>query len=322
MKLRNYLFIVLACFTSSFFLASCLNDDNKIPPNCFDGELNNNEEFVDCGGPCEECNHCINGVWEPLLGETCVDCGGECGACPPCANCIQDGDEVGIDCGGSICGPCADLCDDGLLNGTEAEIDCGGDYCEVCPTCTDDVMNGDEIGIDCGGLTSQCPPCATDGNCGNGIIDGNEFWTDCGGSTCPDCDTLLTFKVNGITHSVPKSNITIDFTAGTLTIGGISLLEGVFNLEVAEPAGGWLDGTSVVIDEADAGMSVIGFTDAAGESYATAFTPATATFNVVRFRDVPPPGFLRATFSGTLYSAPPTDLSISITSGLLQVPLD
>jgi hypothetical protein len=321
MKFRNYLVIALAFFASSFFLASCLNDDNKIPPNCFDGELNNGELFVDCGGPCEECDHCINGVWEPLLGETCVDCGGECGACPPCANCTQDGDEVGIDCGGSVCGPCADLCDDGLLNGTEVEIDCGGLYCEVCPTCTDGVMNGDEIGIDCGGLTSQCPPCATDGNCNNGITDGDEFWTDCGGTTCPDCDTLLTFKVNGVTHTVPTSNINFEFVGGQLTVTGISLLEGVISVIIDEPAGGWLDGTALVIDEADAPGSVISYVDPLGEGYATSFPVATSNVNIVRFRNAPLPGFARITFTGTLYTAPPNATSVSVTSGLLQVPL-
>jgi len=44
---------------------------------------------------------------------------------------VQDGDEEGIDCGGS----CANAC-------------------TTSPTCTDGVQNGDETGVDCGG---SCP---------------------------------------------------------------------------------------------------------------------------------------------------------------------
>jgi hypothetical protein len=49
-----------------------------------------------------------------------------------CYDEIQDGDETGIDCGGS-CDPCV-----------------------VDPTCSDNIKNGDETGIDCGG---SCPAC-------------------------------------------------------------------------------------------------------------------------------------------------------------------
>ena len=106
MKMRSLVFLFFAVFAGSFFLASCLNDDNKIPDNCYDGVLNNGEINIDCGGPnCEECDHCTNGVWEPERGETWLDCGGECPVCPTCANGVQDGDEIGIDCGG-VCGGC------------------------------------------------------------------------------------------------------------------------------------------------------------------------------------------------------------------------
>ena len=64
--------------------SGCLNDDNKIPENCYDGILNNGEELVDCGGPiCPACDPCENGQYDALLGETWVDCGGECDPCDP-----------------------------------------------------------------------------------------------------------------------------------------------------------------------------------------------------------------------------------------------
>jgi hypothetical protein len=88
----------------------------------------------------------------------------ENGPCPvpavACNDGIQNGDEEGIDCGGSNCEPCPPSCDDGVQNGDEAGIDCGGSNCEPCPssaTCDDGIQNGDEEEIDCGG--SMCEPC-------------------------------------------------------------------------------------------------------------------------------------------------------------------
>ncbi len=48
-------------------------------------------------------------------------------------------------------------CTDGIQNGNETGIDCGGTDCSACPTCTDGIQNGDETGIDCGG--ANCPTC-------------------------------------------------------------------------------------------------------------------------------------------------------------------
>jgi len=246
MSLRHYILVFAVAFTGSFFLAGCLNDDNKIPPNCYDGILNNEEQLVDCGGPCEACFHCIDGIWQPQLGETCVDCGGECGACTQCRNCIQDGDESGIDCGGTFCGPCAVLCDDGILNGNEEQIDCGPN-CEPCPTCDDLLMNGNEVGIDCGG--TLCAPCITDGSCINSVLDGDEFWINCGGSTCPNCDTILSFKVNNLTHVVLANNVTFSFDGAALNVAGTSLQGGTIQISTNVPPAGWVTGATVTMNQ-------------------------------------------------------------------------
>ena len=74
---------------------------------------------------------------------------------PNCNDGIMNGDETGVDCGGS-CDPCP-TCNDGIMNGDETGVDCGGS-CDPCPTCNDGVMNGDETGVDCGG---SCDPCGT-----------------------------------------------------------------------------------------------------------------------------------------------------------------
>ena len=122
-----------------------------------------------------------------------VDCGGSfcppCNPTPTCNDGIQNGDEEGVDCGGSFCPPCnpTPTCNDGIQNGDEEGVDCGGSFCPPCnptPTCNDGIQNGDEEGVDCGG--SFCPACPT---CDDGIQNGDEEGVDCGGSFCPACPT-------------------------------------------------------------------------------------------------------------------------------------
>jgi hypothetical protein len=89
-----------------------------------------------------------------------------CGApvAPTCDDGIQNGDETGVDCGGSTCPACPEpTCNDGIQNGDETGVDCGGS-CNACPaTCDDGIQNGDETGVDCGG--TSCSPCDTGGSC-------------------------------------------------------------------------------------------------------------------------------------------------------------
>ena len=102
---------------------------------------------------------------------------------PTCSDGVQNGDEIGIDCGGPDCVSC-ESCDDGAQNGNETGIDCGGTDCPACPTCSDGVQNGDETGIDCGGI--NCDVCES---CDDGIQNGNETGVDCGGSDCTPCSS-------------------------------------------------------------------------------------------------------------------------------------
>jgi hypothetical protein len=146
--------------------------------------------------------HCKNGVRDG--NELGIDCGGSCPPCViapdfpsinSCTNGIKDGNETGIDCGGS-CPPCH--CKDGIQNNGEVGIDCGGP-CPACftiPQCQNGIMDGNETGIDCGG---SCSPCS-DGivHCYNGVLDGNETGIDCGGS-CPPCTiSYLPSCYNGV----------------------------------------------------------------------------------------------------------------------------
>lgn len=51
-------------------------------------------------------------------------------------------------------------CNDGIQNGNETGVDCGGSCtpCQTTPTCNDGIQNGNETGVDCGG---SCAPCQT-----------------------------------------------------------------------------------------------------------------------------------------------------------------
>ncbi len=121
---------------------------------------------------------------------------------PMCDNGMRDGDEAGVDCGGSCpaCeagSPCTgnEDCDSGV---------CGRGFCLV-PSCSDEVRNGDETGTDCGGDCMLCPggeSCTANEECLSGRCRGGECAAsscedmrqnsdetdiDCGGATCPPC---------------------------------------------------------------------------------------------------------------------------------------
>lgn len=311
MKIRNYVFIFITAFATTFFLASCLNEENKIPENCYDGVLNNGEFLIDCGGPnCEECNHCINGTFDPLQGETWVDCGGECGACPTCANGQLDPGEVGIDCG-PTCQPCANLCNNNLLDGTEEQVDCGLPYCDACPTCVDEIINGGEFGIDCGG--PNCDPCPTDGSCTNGIIDGDEYWVDCGGSTCYDCVTILNWKVGTSDFVTPIGSIITSEDGTTLTATG-TVSGNTIAISIANATGLWAQGATFIANPINAPGNTVTYTTNAGAIYSSANTGGNV--NILMQRFAPAPNFIRLTFSGTVKDA--GGLTASIQNGVFM----
>jgi len=323
MKIRNYFFVFFVAFSTTFFLASCLNEENKIPPNCYDGLLNNGEEKIDCGGTCEECDHCENGVWDPDRGETWRDCGGRCPECPTCANGVLDPGEGAIDCGGSVslgCPSCESLCGDGLLNGQETEIDCGGIDCDPCPTCTDLLFNGEEFGIDCGG--PNCPPCTTTGNCGNGFVDGDEYWTDCGGSHCPACEAAFSWRIGNITHVVPVPAGTI--FPNSFNTAGTSLIDGVLTLQVTNLGTGFAAGQTYTANPANwelPSFIQVTYTSPAGEEYSSQYTGSSLNITCQRyvFDDNPTPTpdvtYVRFTFSGNLKNLDNTS-TVSIQNGV------
>ena len=83
---------------------------------------------------------------------------GTTGDVPFCDDGTRNGDEEGVDCGGSACPECASG------NACTNPVECQSGVCTegVCQpaSCDDGVRNGDEESVDCGG-TSGCGPCQT-----------------------------------------------------------------------------------------------------------------------------------------------------------------
>jgi hypothetical protein len=106
---------VTSSTTSSGELDGGLGDGN--PPTCFDGIQDGMESDVDCGGDsCPECGagkKCNDGA--DCASGQCTDgrCAAEAGppmcmpsSQPTCNDCVQDGSETDVDCGGDACLPC------------------------------------------------------------------------------------------------------------------------------------------------------------------------------------------------------------------------
>ena len=101
------------------------------------------------------------------------------GRCAPptsidrCFDRVLDGDESGVDCGGS----CAD-CPAAALCRTGADCQsggCDGGQCRA-PSCSDGILDGYESGIDCGGSCAGCPSfstCSFDTDCASGNCSGH-----------------------------------------------------------------------------------------------------------------------------------------------------
>jgi hypothetical protein len=312
MKATRIFYGLFTLLLASFVLTGCLNEDNKIPENCYDGILNNGEEGIDCGGPnCPLCDPCENGIWEPELGEQWVDCGGECDPCDPSFNGQLDPGEEGIDCGGDTGIDCGELCGDGLLNGNEEEIDCGGPDCDPCPSCTDGILNGDEVGIDCGG--EECPECPDGVDCTNGELDDGELYIDCGGDFCNPCESIMAW--NAGFQNIVADDLAEASGDPVITLTGQSGGNQGIVIVMEEPAGGWVDGATVTIDPSTAPGTSAVFTDGA-DIYSSNTGDASLTVDIEYV--VPGAGgIIVGTFSGQLEDTDGN--TININGGAFQL---
>lgn len=84
--------------------ASLLCTDSLcVKATCNDSRKNQNEEGIDCGGPCSPCPTCFDKIKNQ--DEQGIDCGGQCKKCETCFDNIKNQNEFLVDCGGP-CQPC------------------------------------------------------------------------------------------------------------------------------------------------------------------------------------------------------------------------
>jgi len=132
----------------------------------------------------------------------------ECVAVATCNDGKQNGDETGIDCGGSSCDSC-EWCQQvictphGTCNELKRLCDCTGGYSgDRCETAPASLCAGIECGAHGSCDPTRGPPCQCTegwegdscqlqpyGNCSNGLQDGDEKGVDCGGSAGLQCDS-------------------------------------------------------------------------------------------------------------------------------------
>ena len=117
---------------------------------CSDGILNEDEERIDCGGlDCNVCpplpDHCSNSVKDELESDT--DCGGpDCNACTAGDYCSVNSDCDSRNCIDNVC--ISSLCYDDIQNGDETGLDCGGS-CLACSSGESCVVNDDCYSGEC-----------------------------------------------------------------------------------------------------------------------------------------------------------------------------
>ena len=210
---------------------------NCAQPSCTDSAQNGAETGLNCGDPAGQCKRCGTGIG--CTGDTSCDsnhCDTINKVClaASCTDGRLNGDETGLDCGGTCALVSPYLrCDD--LGPCRSDQDCKSFVClvdattkrGVCqvPTCSDTATNGDETDLNCGGscatssatglcqLSQRCKTdhdCATGLNCldfacqtplcKDGIQDGGETWIDCGG-TCNGCPDGKPCDADTPTHS-------------------------------------------------------------------------------------------------------------------------
>ena len=124
--------------------------------------------------------------------------------------------------GGGGGGP---TCDDGIQNGDETGVDCGGSCapCVTPPTCDDGIQNGDEEGVDCGG--SSCAPCQV--TCENFELTIN----------FDDYASETSWEMTNINGALAASNSYSASASGTTTVEDICLDPGCYEYTIFDSFG-------------------------------------------------------------------------------------
>ena len=151
---------------------------------------------TDSGADCDTVNctsvgdveyhPCSNG--EKDNDETDVDCGGSCDACKAGSACLVSDDCVSLHCDSGICAESS--CTDSIVNQGESDVDCGGNYCDACADGSACVYHRDCTSGYCSSKVCSAA------SCDDGVKNGAETGTDCGGS-CSACETVSVDKEKG-----------------------------------------------------------------------------------------------------------------------------
>ena len=169
--------------------------------------------------------------------------------CAPatCDDGLQNGDELGVDCGGSNCGACP--CDDGVQNGDEEGIDCGGSFCEPCvcentaisvPSVTSGVAAGNGNNCDLRAsedatyqFTTSVGGIWTISTCNMATYDTYLYL----GTTCCSQDVALNDDASGCSGYSSRMEVELaENTTYYITVEGYSTNVGSFDLEIIAPA--------------------------------------------------------------------------------------
>lgn len=208
-------------------LGACSGSDSSIDPNSSSSSSTGGTSSggVDSGASGdgatspERCGHLTTPCAADEACEMASDCAsgvcsaGRCQAPTPLDG-VKNGDETGVDCGGTSGKKCP------TGQGCKVDADCDQVKCDLttntCTTATasDGIQNGDETDVDCGGAAPKCATgkkCLVDGDCANQSCNaaaktcdaptatdtkknGNESDVDCGSSgpgentNAPRCD--------------------------------------------------------------------------------------------------------------------------------------
>ncbi len=196
-------FVSVACSTAAYHFVPDPSDHCQ--NHALDADLG--ESDIDCGGPdCHGCSYAqsCNASSDCSLGECIMNSCQEGG----CDNHALDGDETGVDCGGS-CKPCRDGQPCVTPSDCASNV-CGDDALCAAATCSDGVRNGKELGVDCGGpFCDGCgvgAPCLIPADCQSGSCDDqtktcalncSSNTGECDGNDADPCETnLLTSSQN------------------------------------------------------------------------------------------------------------------------------
>ncbi len=103
---------------------------------------------------------------------------------PTCDDGVQNGNEGGIDCGGTS--PCPDCCSNGVQDDDETGVDCGGFACAPCPACPADFTEIINETFDTCAQPADWTVTATDGGTGDITFTGGSADVPGGGTPSPD----------------------------------------------------------------------------------------------------------------------------------------